>query len=167
MHRTSACCFRSCSLLFNLFCLTGRLVASISKTHALAGSCSSWLSASLSIFLLKHIITLRVERSWHFFWNAASIYQYMYIYINAYLYINIWMCPHPQKWAVDLDGLLGNVNFSQKKHIFPSLLTEEQESKPWKRCWKRTEWLLHVRETAGLWHTHVVSLLVIGKAGHT
>lgn len=94
------------------------------------------------------------------------LYINTYICINAYLYINIWMCPHPQKWAVDLDGLLGNVNFSQKKHIFPSHLTEEQESEPWKRCWKGAEWLLLVRETAGLWHTYVVSLLVTGKAGH-
>lgn len=40
------------------------------------------------------------------------------------------MCPHLWKLAVDLDGLLRNISFLQKKDIFPSLLTEEQESEP-------------------------------------
>lgn len=47
-----------------------------------------------------------------------------------YINISIYGCS-----LIDLDGLLGNANFSQNKDIFPSLQAEEQESEPRKRGW--------------------------------
>lgn len=116
------------------------------STHLLGLVCSFWLSVYLSF---SQNTSLHLDKhAWHLFWNAASMYQCMDVPLTPEIGCLFMWCA--RQWK-----------FLMNQTYFPHSSNRVRMSCVWKQNCVAVEW-----ETDNSTSTHVVSLLVIWKAGH-